>query len=58
MVETYNKGKDLSIMIWAAFSMNGGRSELFIMERDPDSPRGGYSSRSYLSMLDELLPTV
>ena len=30
-------GKDLSIMIWASFSGALGRSDLVVMERDPDS---------------------
>ena len=31
----------------------GGRSELVIMERDPYSPRNGYSHKSYLKVLAE-----
>lgn len=39
-------------MIW-----KGGRSELIIMERDPDAKRQGYSAKSYLRTLEEgLLP--
>jgi transposase len=58
MVETYNKGKGISVMVWAAFSGKGGRSELYVMERDPEAPRGGYSANSYLKLLDEMLPTL
>ena len=39
-------------MIW-----KGGRSNLVIMERDPESVRNGYSHKSYLKALEEgLLP--
>lgn len=35
----------------------GGRSDLVVMERDPDSPRGGYSTNSYIEALEQgLLP--
>jgi len=35
----------------------GGRSELQVMERDEDSPRNGYTARSYIKILEEgLLP--
>jgi hypothetical protein len=35
----------------------GGRSDLIVMERDPDAPRGGYTMKSYLDALEEgLLP--
>jgi hypothetical protein len=58
MIQTFHKGKQLSIMVWAAFSIESGRSELVIMERDEMSKRGGYSSRSYHSVLMEHLPTI
>ena len=57
MIETYKKGKGVSVMIWAAFSGKLGRSELYILERDPDSPKGGYSANSYIQLLDEMIPT-
>lgn len=43
-------------MIWACFSGQLGRSELFIMVRDPDTPKGGYSVKSYTAMLEEIIP--
>jgi transposase len=42
-------------MIWASFSGASGRSDLAIMKRDPDAPRGGYSANSYLDMLEEYM---
>lgn len=57
MIETYKAGKGVSIMVWACFSSVVGRSKLIIIERDPDSPKQGYSSNSYIKMLDEVLPT-
>jgi transposase len=58
MVETYKAGKGISLMVWAAFSGDGGRSELYVIERDPDSPRGGYSANSYIILLDDIMPTI
>ena len=39
-------------MVWGAVWV-GGRSELVIMDRDPDAPRGGYSAQSYIWALEE-----
>lgn len=48
---------DISIMLWAMIR-KGSRSELIVMERDPNSPRNGYSSWSYQKVLEEaLLPS-
>lgn len=33
----------------------GGRSELMVMERDEMSPRGGYTTNSYLDCLEKAL---
>ena len=55
MVQTYKKGKDISIMVWGAI-WTGGRSDLVIMTRDEASPRKGYSANSYLDVLDEQIP--
>jgi transposase len=49
------KGRDISIMIWAAIWI-GGKSDLVVMERDQDAPRKGYSARSYLAVLDDQIP--
>jgi rhamnose utilization protein RhaD (predicted bifunctional aldolase and dehydrogenase) len=43
-------------MVWGMI-WKGGRSDLVIMERDLDSKKQGYSSRSYIWALEEgLLP--
>jgi hypothetical protein len=43
-------------MVWGAI-WKGGRSELQVMRRDDDSPKNGYSARSYIKVLEEgLLP--
>ena len=50
MIQPVKKGKDISVMVWAAFSGALGRSDLILMERDPDAPKGGYSAQSYLKV--------
>lgn len=55
MIQTYGKGHDISIMVWAAIWV-GGKSNLVIMVRDEDSPKGGYSSVSYIKVLEEQIP--
>ena len=45
-------GKDISQMIWGAIWING-RSNLVVMERDDNSPRGGYTTNSYVNCLEE-----
>lgn len=55
-VTTYNKSKDIRVMVWAAIHETGS-SDLLIMRRDSAAPRMGYSARSYLTVLrNGLLP--
>jgi hypothetical protein len=58
MIDTYSKGKALSQMIWGAFSGAHGRSEIYVLERDFESKKHGYSARSYLDCLEEMMPQV
>ena len=55
-VETYKKGKDLRVMVWAMFWGHGKRSKLYIMDRDFESKKGGYSAAFYIEVLDAMLP--
>jgi hypothetical protein len=59
-IDEYPKGKQGSVMIWAAIGGTGTagrRSELIIMEHDPQSKRCGYTTVSYLNTLEAgLLP--
>lgn len=55
LVSTYHKGKDISVMVWGCFwGRNGviGRSDLYVLDRDFESKKHGYSARSYLDVLD------
>jgi hypothetical protein len=56
MIDSYKKGKDVSVMVWGCF-WGGGRSDLYLLNRDPTSKRGGYSANSYLELLDDQLPS-
>ena len=59
LVTTYGKGKDISVMVWACFwGMDGviGRSDLYVLDRDFESKKHGYSARSYLDVLEDQLP--
>ena len=59
-VQTYKKGKDISVMVWGCFWFENGaiqRSNLYIMDRDFKSKKYGYSARSYIQVLDENLPS-
>jgi transposase len=58
-VTTYQKSKDISVMVWACFWYEDGkiqRSELYIMDRDFESKKHGYSANSYLEVLENNLP--
>jgi len=44
-------------MVWASFSLYSC-SDLVVMQRDIDAPRGGYTARSYIAVLDEILPQI
>ena len=58
MIQTYNKGKDIIIMVWACFGGDGRKSDLVFMSGDPDSKRGGVTSAVYLEVIEEQLPTL
>jgi hypothetical protein len=47
MVQTYGTNKNMKTMVWGAFWDNG-RSNLYIMDRDFESKKHGYSAESYL----------
>jgi hypothetical protein len=57
MIEPYKKGKDISIMIWAAI-WGTERSELIIMSRDSQSKKKGYSANSYIKVLKKSNPNL
>ena len=51
MIQTYDAKKNMKVMVWAAF-WDLGRSSLYIMDRDFESKKHGYSANSYLEVLD------
>ena len=55
MIQPFKKGKDISIMIWGAIYGNG-RSDIVLLERDPDSEKSEYTANSYLIVLREQIP--
>ena len=54
MIQPTQKGKDISIMVWAAF-WGGGSSDLYPLERDYELKKHGYSANSYIDVLDQNL---
>ena len=47
MVTTYAKGKDISVMVWGCFWSKNGvieRSDLYVLDRDFESKKHGYSA--------------
>ena len=59
-VQTYLKSREISVMVWACFWKESGqikRSNLWILERDFESKKHGYSARSYIDVLDNNLPS-
>jgi hypothetical protein len=51
-VTTYKKGKDLRVIVWAAFWGSENRTPLYIMDRDFESKKHGFSANSYIEVLD------
>jgi hypothetical protein len=51
MVQTYDTSKNMKVMIWGVF-WDFGRSGCYIMDRDFESKKHGYSAKSYLEVLD------
>ena len=52
IVTTYKKGKDICIIVQAAFWGNGKRCPLYIIDWDFESEKHGYSAKSYIKVLD------
>jgi transposase len=57
MIQPYKKGKDISVMIWGAI-YGDGRSDVVIMDRDPDSEKSGYTANSHTAVLDDQIPRI
>jgi hypothetical protein len=57
MIETYHSGKDISVIVWGAIWV-GGRSDLYIMDRDEISKKEGYTATSYIRVLADQLPII
>jgi transposase len=56
-VHEIKKGKGVQVMVWAAI-WGENRSDLIQLERDFDSKKNGYSSKSYLKVMEDILPTI
>ena len=54
MIQTTPKGKDIKVMVWAAF-WSGGVSDLYPLERDWEAKKMGYSANSYIDVLEQNL---
>jgi hypothetical protein len=51
MIQTYNCHKNMKVMVWGCF-WDIGRTGLYIMDRDFESKKHGYSANSYLEVLN------
>jgi len=40
-------------MVWASFSGALRASDLVVMERDKEAPKGGYSTKLYIKVLED-----
>lgn len=58
MMNPYLEGKDISVMVWAGFSLLEGCSNLCFLKKDPAAPRQGYSARSYVTILEDQIPRI
>lgn len=56
-IQPYKHGKGIRVMVWAAI-WGDRRSELIRLERDFESKKHGFTSRSYLTLLEEMIPTI
>jgi len=52
-IDTYKKDKGHTVMVWASFSGALGASDLVVMKRDKEAPKGGYSVKSYIKVLED-----
>jgi transposase InsO family protein len=50
-VQTYGTNKNMKVMVWGAF-WDLGRTNLYVMDRDFESKKHGYSANSYLEVLE------
>ena len=57
MIQTYNKGKACTLMVWAAFCARKC-SQLVFMTGDPEAKKGGVTSAVYLEILEDELLTI
>jgi DDE superfamily endonuclease len=57
MIQPYKKGQDISVIIWGAI-YGEGRSDIVIMDRDPDSEKSGYTANSYIAVLNDQMPRI
>jgi hypothetical protein len=54
MITTYKCGKDIRVMVWGCF-WDLGRTGCYLMDRDFEAKKHGYSAKSYLEVLDAMV---
>jgi transposase len=45
-------------MVWASFSGALRASDLVVIERDKEAPKGGYSAKLYIKVLEDQIPRI
>ena len=53
MIQSYNKDKDKSVMVWACFEDDDQKSDLVFMSDDSEAKQEEVTSAVYLKVLEE-----
>jgi hypothetical protein len=54
MIQTYDCYKNMKVIAWATF-WDTGKTSLYIINRDFESKKHGYSAASYLEVLETIV---
>jgi len=52
-INIYKKDKGYTVIVWVSFSGALGASNLVVIERNKEAPKGGYSAKLYIKVLED-----